>query len=112
MPDQPLVNEEVKGAQGKTARIQGKGNVDEEIILSSEWRDKVLLDSPETSRRKRIGDLIWLAMGLGSIVVTMIAAGIGCGMWLEKWLGWSSVVVTALVTAGGLAILGWGIFRE
>lgn len=70
------------------------------------------MDGTQTSRGKRIGDLILLAMGIGSVVVTSIAAGIGCGMWLAKWQGWDPAVVTGLITTGGSAMLGWGIFRE
>lgn len=97
MSDQALVNEEAP--------------TDEDVLLDPEWRDKIPLDSTENSRGKLIGDLLWFAIGIGCIAVTMIAAGIGCGTWLAKWQGWDPTVISSLITGGGLTLLGWGIFR-
>jgi len=92
--------------------IQGGGRVGETSgRAGSGWQDHLPIESGGKSTFRWAGDLTLLITGIGAAIANLVAAGIGLGVWLRQWQGWSPAVVTGLITAGGVTILGWGLFR-
>lgn len=100
-------------SRGGKEGIQGGADAGETTgRAGSEWQDHLPIERGGKSAFRWVGDLTLLITGIGTVVVNLVAVGFGMGVWLKQWQGWSPAVVTGLMTAGGLSILGWGLFRD
>jgi hypothetical protein len=103
----------VMRSRGRKETIQGGADAGETTGgAGSEWQDHLPMERGGKSAFRWVGDLILLITGIGTAMANLLAAGFGMGVWLKQWHRWSPAVVTGLMAAGGLSILGWGLFRD